>query len=455
MNFAIVDIETNGGDKITEICILVFDGEKIVKEFNTLINPGTSIPGYITQLTGITNFMVKDSPRFEEVAKEIYQITEDCVFVAHNVNFDYGIISKEYKSLGLNFRRRKLCTVRLSRKLLPNKKSYSLGRLCISEDIEIKDRHRARGDAEATVILFKRLHKIDSIDNYKTINSFLNPRSREGTLPPLLSKEVFENLSAKHGVYFFWNKHKEIIYVGKANNIKKRVLSHFYDKKKKEIKMCLETANITFQETGNELIALLLESSEIKTNYPKYNKAQRRTNASYGLFSYEDRKGVLHLAWNKIKLINKPLVKFYSVTEARTYLEKICQEFELCPKYCHLQTNVSNCFHFQIKECKGICRNEESIIEYNKRVKQFLNTIEFKAKNFIIEEKGIKKNQISYVLVQEGLYKGFGYLPRRTKRYNIEDYLENLILQKDNKETKRILRSYLNNDNEVKRILLT
>jgi DNA polymerase-3 subunit epsilon len=449
VKYAIVDIETDGGVKITEISIFIFDGEQVVDEFTTLINPGTPIPPYITRLTGINNFMVKDAPKFEEVAKRIYQITEDCVFVAHNVNFDYGIIGKEFKSLGLTYRRKKLCSVRLSRKLLPGKRSYSLGKLCISEGIEIKARHRARGDAEATVILFKKLLSIDQLNDFEVINSFLNPRSREATLPPLLPKNVFESLSEKHGVYYFWNKNKEVIYVGKANNIKQRVVSHFHDKKKREIEMCLATANITFTETGSELIALLEESAEIKRLFPKFNRAQRRTTTNFGLFSYKDRKGVMHLAWNNVKMISQPIMRFYTVAQARSFVENLCKEFQLCPKYCHLQTNVNSCFHYQIKECKGVCREEEAIEEYNKRVMQAIDSITFKTDNFVITEQGKTSDELSYALVINGVYEGYGYIDKNQQNNSISEvYFERLKPQKDNQDIRRIINAHVKKNPE-------
>ncbi|CAM1344614.1 exonuclease domain-containing protein [Tenacibaculum amylolyticum] len=449
MNYAIVDIETDGGVKVTEISIFIFDGEKVVNEFTTLVNPGTYIPAHITRLTGITNAMVKNSPRFEEVAKEIYLITEGCVFVAHNVNFDYGILGKEFKSLGLTYRRRKLCTVRLSRKLLPNKQSYSLGKLCLSEGIFIEDRHRARGDAAATVTLFEKLIAKDKVDDFKVINAFLNPRSKEATLPPLLPKEVFENLPQKHGVYYFWNEDKEVIYVGKANNIKQRVLSHFHDKKKKEITMCMATANITYVKTGSELLALLLESAEIKRLFPKFNRAQRRIRHSYALFSYADRKGIIHLAWNNLKLIKKPILKFYTVAEARSFVEKLCSKFELCPKYCHLQTNVTTCFHYQIKECRGICREEEAIESYNARVQTAIASLTFKSDDFVLLENGRNEKEVGYALVVNSIYKGYGYLKKQKKEYTPEDYINHLQPQFDNQDIRRILNAYLRKNEEA------
>jgi len=442
--YSIVDIETTGhSNKITEISIFVFDGEKIIDEYTTLVNPECSIPPFITNLTGINNAMVGNAPKFYEIAKKVLEITKDTIFVAHNVNFDYNIIQQEFKDLGSDFKLKKLCTIRLSRKLIPGLKSYSLGALCSTQNIVIKDRHRAKGDAEATVILFEKLMQLDS--DGSVFHSFLNSRSRQATLPPLLPKKIVDELSIKTGFYYFKNNKDEIIYVGKANNIKQRVLSHFYDKAKKEVTMCLETSNITYVETGSELLALLLESSEIKKIFPKFNRAQRRSQESIGLFSYEDRDGVIHIAQNRLKLIANPLMKFYNATECRVFLEKLCEEFELCPKYCHLQTNVSSCFHYQIKQCKGICKGEESVALYNIRVKRALESLKFKSENFIIKEAGRTSKEHSIVLVLNGIYKGFGYINKKNKNTTIEDYLNIIEAKKDNNDIKRILNSYLKN----------
>jgi DNA polymerase-3 subunit epsilon len=446
--YSIVDIETTGhSSKITEISIFVFDGKKVIDEFTTLVNPECVIPPFITNLTGITNAMVGNAPKFYEIAQKIQEITTDTIFVAHNVNFDYNIIQQEFKDLGFDFKRKKLCTVRLSRKLIPGLKSYSLGALCNSQNIVINDRHRAKGDAEATTILFKKLVQLDK--NEEVFNSFLNPRSRQATLPPLMSKTIVDKLPEKAGVYYFKNQKNETIYVGKAKNIKQRVLSHFYDKSKKEVTMCLETSNVTYKETGSELVALLMESAEIKHLYPKFNRAQRRSQESIGLFSYEDRNGIIHLAFNKLKLISNPLMKFYNTTEVRIFLEKLCEEFELCPKYCHLQSNVDNCFHYQIKQCKGICSNKETVKNYNKRVQKAILSFQFETENFIIKETGRTNKENAYVLVINGIYKGFGFENKDRKMLSANDYLEVITEQKDNNDIKRILNSYLKKTNNT------
>jgi len=442
--YSVVDIETTGngykGQKITEISIFIFDGEKIIDEFTSLVNPEQKIPYFITNLTGITEAMVRSAPKFYEIAKKVAEITKDTVFVAHNVNFDYNIIRDEFKSLGFDFKRKKLCTVRLSRKIIPGLASYSLGNICSAEGIEIAARHRAKGDAEATVELFRRLIKRDQ---KFTINSFLNAKSREATLPPLLDKQVVDNLPERHGVYYFKNAQKEVIYVGKANNIKQRVISHFYDKKKKERTMCLETADISYTETGSELIALLHESSEIKHLYPKFNRAQRKAGEAVGLFSYEDQKGILHLAFNRLKLTPNPIMKFYSMAACRSALEKICERFELCPKYCHLQTNVNACFHYQLQQCRGVCSEKEAIESYNKRVNKAIQSLGLQTENLVIKENGRSDKEVGFVLILNGIYQGFGYIDKNLELSNTEDYLIHVKPQKDNRDIQRILNSYL------------
>ena len=450
--YSVVDIETTGngykGQKITEISVFLFDGEKIIDEFTSLVNPEQAIPYFITNLTGITEAMVRTAPKFYEIAKKVAEITKDAIFVAHNVNFDYNIIRDEFKSLGFDFKRKKLCTVRLSRKIIPGLSSYSLGNICTAEGIEIAARHRAKGDAEATVELFSRLLKRD--DNF-TINSFLNAKSREATLPPLLDKQVVDKLPERHGVYYFKNLEKEVIYVGKANNIKQRVISHFYDKKKKERTMCLETADISYTETGSELIALLHESSEIKHLYPKFNRAQRKAGEAVGLFSYEDQRGVVHLAFNRLKLTPNPLMKFYSMAACRSMLEKVCEVFELCPKYCHLQTNVNACFHYQLQQCKGICTGKEAVESYNKRVYEAIKSLGLQTENLVIKESGRNNKEIGFALILNGIYQGFGYVDKNQDIKEPNDYLLYVKPQKDTRDIQRILKSYLaNNANTLK-----
>jgi len=445
VKYAIIDIETTGmgiqGNKITEIAVFIHNGKEVVEEYDTLVNPECNIPYTITRLTGINNAMVANAPKFYEIAKKLILLTKDCVFVAHNVNFDYNVMHKEFSELGFPFKRKKLCTIRLSRKLIPGLPSYSLGKLCASQGIKINDRHRAKGDAEATVILFEKLLKLD---NNGVFDSFLKPRSRQATLPPLLPKKIFEQLPEQTGVYYFKNEKGDIIYIGKAINIKKRVLSHFYNKKNKEVALSQQTANVTYKITGSELVALLLESAEIKQHFPIFNRAQRRTIESYGIFTYEDRSGIIHLAYNRLKHIPKPLIKCYNITECRLLLEQLCEKFELCPKYCHLQSNVTTCFHYQIKKCKGICRSEEPKQAYNTRVNQLIDELNIDHKNYIITQNGRDSNEKAFVLIEKGVYQGYGYTSSNSSFINLQTYRSKVVKQKDNRDVQRIINGYRN-----------
>ncbi|MEH6762747.1 MAG: exonuclease domain-containing protein [Maribacter arcticus] len=443
--YTIIDIETTGngikGNKITEISIFKYNGHEVVDEYTSLVNPQCEIPSFITGLTGIDNNMVRNAPLLEEIIPKIEAITKDTIFVAHSVNFDYNVIKNEFYQLGHDFSRKKLCTVRLSRKLLPGYNSYSLGKLTAALGIPLTNRHRARGDAHATVLLFHKLLRAENAES--VFKLFLNSKSQEATLPPALPKEEYEKLPTTPGVYYFKNEKGKIIYVGKAINIKKRVLGHFYDKKTKEITLCSETASLDFEETGNELIALLKESAEIKHLYPKYNSAQKRTIQQYGIFSYEDRNGIIHLAFNKIKMTPNALAICYSPTEARQYLEALCNTFELCPKYCHLQENVSSCSHYKIKQCIGICSDTGLVNTYNERVQEALKSLKDIQSNLVIKTNGRNAEENAFVIIQENSYAGYGFMPKEFSIEHIEDLETFIIPQKNTLETQRIVESYM------------
>ncbi|REE25936.1 DNA polymerase-3 subunit epsilon [Winogradskyella pacifica] len=442
MIYTIIDVETTGqSNRMTEISIFKFNGDTVIDEFTSLINPETYIPQHITALTGIDDHMVADAPRFAEVADDIINITEGAIFVAHNVNFDYKVISGEFSRIGLEFNRKKLCTVRLSRRLLPGHRSYSLGKLCSALEINLVGRHRARGDAEATTVLFELLlQQPEASDVFK---EFLNKNSKEATLPPNLPKETFEALPDTAGIYYFKDKKGTVIYVGKAINIKKRVLSHFYSKTKKAQDMVRETRDIDFECSGSELIALLMEDAAIKHHFPVHNKVAKRTIQSFAIFSYEDRKGILHLASNKGRLVPNPIVTLFSIREVRAYLEKMCEKHNLCPKYCHLQESVSECSHFSIKNCKGICKDEETVEDYNNRVLEAIHDMSDQKSDIIVREKGRNDNEEAFVMVKNGDYLGYGFVDKEETINHIDDLDTFLIPQKNNMDIQKILRSRL------------
>ncbi len=450
--YCIVDIETTGnsirGSKITEISIFRYDGDKIVDEFTSLVNPQCDIPYFITRLTGIDNETVRDAPTLDEIADNILKITEGAVFVAHSVNFDYNIIKNELRELGHDFIRKKLCTVRLSRKLIPGYHSYSLGKLCSALGIPLTDRHRARGDAHATTLLFGKLLRKDGADH--VFKTHLNARSQEATMPATLPREAFERIPPQPGIYYFKDVKGKIIYVGKAINLKKRVLGHFYDKSNKEVRLCTETADIDFELSGSDLVALLMESAAIKHHYPPYNLAQKKKVNPYGIFVYEDRRGIRHLAFNKLKMAPNATMIFYSPTDCRLYLEQICNTFDLCPKYCHLQENVKTCSHFRISSCKGICRDSETVRDYNAKVAAALEHMVSEKEDFIIKEKGRHLAEDAFVLVRKNIYCGYGFIEKEARLKSFPDLETFLIPQKNTVETESIIKSYLNRNSEKK-----
>lgn len=443
--YTIVDIETTGngikGNKITEISIFKTDGNKIIDEFTSLVNPECEIPYFITGLTGIDNFMVRNAPTLKEIAPRIQAITRDCVFVAHSVNFDYHVIKNEFSLIGESFIRKKLCTVRLARRAFPGISSYSLGKLCSALDITITDRHRARGDAHATLVLFYKVLAQPESDSL--IKYFLNARSQEATLPPGLSRETYESLPMKTGIYYFKNRKGEIIYVGKAKNIRKRVLGHFYDRSDKEMRMCRETHSVDYELSGSELVALLMESAAIKQHFPLYNRAQKTRGSQYGIFSYQDRNGIMHLAFEKLSKLSSPITVLRNATESRLFLEQLCLDYSLCPKYCHLQENVTQCSHFRIPDCKGICRGDESIDHYNGRVSRAIEDLREQRENMFIKEKGRRMGEDAIICIQEGCYIGYGFIDGSQSLNSLEDMMAHIIPQQNTVESRQLIASYL------------
>lgn len=268
--YSILDIETTGGkyneEGITEIAIHKFDGHRVVDQFISLVNPEREIQPFVVNLTGINNKMLQSAPKFHEVAKRIVQITEGTTLVAHNAQFDYRILRTEFRRLGYNFERKTLCTVDLAKQLIPEAESHSLGKLVRSLGIPVSDRHRANGDALATLKLFKVLLNKD-LDK-----SIISEVTRGETLGELSLRQlkIVDQMPSDTGVYYMFNKDKKIIYIGKSTDIKKRVNQHFTSDSSICRYLQKETRKVTFELTGSELIAYLKVNEEIKRRPPKY-----------------------------------------------------------------------------------------------------------------------------------------------------------------------------------------
>ncbi len=443
--YAIIDIETTGGnasrERITEIAIFVHDGKQIVKEYSTLVNPECKVPPFVARLTGISDEMLVNAPKFYEVARDIVEITEGCTFVAHNAAFDYSFVKQEFLNLGYKYKKPVLCTVKMSRKLLPGFRSYSLGNLCNSLGIQITSRHRAAGDALATVKLFERLLSVDPT---------LNQIPTDG-MHPALDRSVFSKLPSTAGVYYLHDENGQLHYIGKSKNIHARILSHFQNSSTpKAIEMRTNTASISFEETGSELIALLLESDEIKKHKPLYNRLQRRTLYKYGLYSFYLQSGYHVIQIEKIKATGTPHTVCASFDEALVMVHKLADKYELCQKLCGLYQNHGACFQHSIGQCAGACIGAEPPEKYNLRVDAALSEFHHKWSDMAIIDQGRNEDEVSVVLIENKVFAGFGWM---MKEDGIEDpacIKDHIKRYNDNRDIQQIIKGFLNSGKALK-----
>ncbi|QNK63547.1 GIY-YIG nuclease family protein [Pedobacter sp. PAMC26386] len=443
MLYAVVDIETTGGfasgNGITEISILIHDGNKVIKNFETLINPQQDIPIYIQSLTGISNEMVRDAPRFEEVAAQIYELLNDKIFVAHNVNFDFSFVRHQLAQSGFVLQSKKLCTVRMSRKIIPGLSSYSLGKLCTALHIPLNDRHRAGGDAAATALLLTLLLEKDI---QGVIPLSLLKSSKEQVLPPNLSKSSIDILPANPGVYYFKDQKGKIIYIGKAVNIKKRVCAHFSgnninQQRQDFLKNIFE---VDFTICGTELMALILEASEIQKHWPEKNKALKRFEQKYALYSFEDQNGYIRLGIDKYKKNSNALYTFNSLLSGQSMLKGMITAHTLCEKLCFIQKNRSACTAHEQGKCKGACLGLEDSADYNNRVSEAIMHLKSALPSFVLIDLGRNDDEQSCLWVEEGRFYGMGYisfyadvtnhesLKSCIVPYTSNDYILNMVL---------------------------
>jgi len=406
MNYAIVDIETTGGhasaNGITEISVFVHDGERVIKHFETLINPQQLIPKFITSLTGIDNAMVEEAPVFDEIADVLFEMLNENIFVAHNVNFDYSFVKHQLKQSGYDLTVKKLCTVRLGRKVFPGLPSYSLGNLCRSLKINIENRHRAGGDAKATVQLFEYMLANGAMVH---IDQMLKRSSAEHWLPLNLDKQVIDKLPARPGVYYFHNNKDKIIYVGKAINLKKRVSSHFThnDPDLKRQNFIRNIYKISYKPCATELEAIVLESTEIKRLWPRYNKSQKQPQVKYALYSFEDNRGYMRLAIDKKKKHLPHIYNFNLLNEGLVLLKKMVEEFELDARLCFIDKTPFTEKEDEALEPPGI---------YNQKIKKALDALTERLPTFALVDEGISENEKLCLLIERGSFWGMGYLPK-------------------------------------------
>jgi DNA polymerase-3 subunit epsilon len=394
--------------------------------------------------------MLRNAPKFYEVAKRIVEITEDCILVAHNAQFDYRILCTEFRRLGFEYERKSLCTVELSKYLIPGLPSYSLGKLVRSLGIPVADRHRASGDAQATVKLFKMLLDKDTEKNIIKDAVRLNPKHQ---LEPR-HLDIIANLPTITGVYYIHNADGDIIYIGKSNNIKKRINQHFTNTSPKSKKLQSQVATVTYEATGSELVALLKENEEIKRNKPIFNRALKRNSFLFALYSFTDKNNYLNLSIAKVDGRKKPITTFSNLQSGKSFISRAIADYNLCQKLTGEYKTKTNCFNYTIKTCDGACIGEELPEAYNKRVTALIDKNSYANKNMVIVDRGRDVDERSAILIKNGVFQGLGFFSLNYQINNLE-VLESIITpMENNRDTQHIIQSYLRRNKKVKQIII-
>jgi DNA polymerase-3 subunit epsilon len=369
---AFVDVETTGGHpafhRVIEVAIVAGSGEDLEFQWSSLVNPGITIPPYIENFTGITNEMVRGAPSFEEIAAELASRLEGRLFVAHNARFDYGFIRGEFRRAGRDFQSRVACTVKLSRLLDPDMPRHNLDALIARHGLACESRHRAMPDADA---LWQYWCTLRERRTHAEVEGALAQITRRANVPPQLSPELVDELPESHGVYRFYGESDALIYVGKANNIRERVLQHWQGATVdgKSARLFTETRRIEWTSTAGELGALLLEAHTIRTLRPLYNR-QLRGGEAFSWLVPDDGAAPVLVALDWTTLGAGDLFGVYrSERKARSALEAIAREKRLCLKALGLEKGEGSCFGLQIGRCQGACVGRESAALHMARVK--------------------------------------------------------------------------------------
>jgi DNA polymerase-3 subunit epsilon len=434
--YSILDIESTGGkyneEGIMEISIYRFDGREVTDQFSSLINPERRIQPFVVKLTGINEKMLKGAPKFYELAKRIIEITEGTTIVAHNAQFDYRILRTEFRRLGYDFQRKTLCTVELSKRLIPDAESHSLGKLVRSLGIAVSDRHRAQGDALATLKLFEILLNKDQ--NKSILQSVI--RAEEYGELSQRQLDIVENLPAEIGVYFLHNKDGEVIFTGKTKNIQKRVNQHFTNAGELALRLQKETREVTFELSGTELIALLREYQLRKKLRPRHNPIKSKP-----LYSYE---------WVQ------DAVQGYCALRIRKSVKKE-QGLLYFPSYLAAEQSLNQWQELHNLPLRADKKYEESEFsenpeEYNKRWRKALEELRLRNKTFALVDKGRKLGEKSVILVRSGQLIGYGFTELERQINNLSILEKLLSPVKDDHNTRYLLEYHLLQKPEAKRI---
>jgi len=378
----LLDCETTGGnairDRLTEIALIEITNGVETDRWQTLINPGISIPPWISKLTGITDAMVAGQPTFAEIAEELQQRLADKVFVAHHVRFDYGFIRESFRRLGITFSAKTLCSVKISRLLYPEQRRHGIDAIVARLGLTINQRHRAMDDAQ---VIFELFQQTQNDFDESTIQQACQQLSQQTRLPSHLDINEINKLPERPGVYLFFDEQGALLYIGKSVNIKQRVLSHFViNGKQRNSDIQQQLQHIDFIETPSDFGAQLLENQLIKSKTPRYNRRQTKAKRLYQIALATDENGYHRTSIEMADLHQSPNISqryglFRSQKQAEKKLLELIGEHQLCQKLCGLQKTKNGCFGYQLKKCRGACCGEEPALHYNLRLQTALSGI--------------------------------------------------------------------------------
>ena len=415
---AFVDIETTGGsvnyDRIIEIGIVRVEDGQITQAYKTLINPSRYLPPEITNLTGIKPEELEDAPSFWDVHQDILEAIGDCIFVAHNVRFDFGFLKSEFKRLNKSFSPKHFCTVKLSRSLFPQFRHHNLDSLIERFSLKCANRHRAYDDAfllwEFYQIVLKQFSR-------EVIIAALSSALKKPSLPINLSSDILDNLPESPGIYIFYDAKGSPLYVGKSINIKERVLSHFSSDylSSTEMKIAQQIQSIETVVTTGELGALIKEAQLIKKLQPLYNRRLRtlhKLTVIKRIESTDTYKRVTIETLNSLDLETIPFIVgiFRSQKRAKEFLIRQAKRYQLCEKLLGVEKTNGSCFGYRLGLCKGACIEKESPTIYNLRHSMAFAASEFQPWPFpgpiLIEEKSELREQKELFLVDKWCFLG-------------------------------------------------
>lgn len=378
----LIDVETTGGSatygRITEIGIVEID-EDGVHEWSTLINPAMNIPLDIQNITGITNEMVASAPRFEDVAEIILEKIKGKLFIAHNVQFDYGFVTREFSRLGIYFEAERMCSVQLSRTLYPEQPSHSLEAIIQRNQIFVRYRHRALDDAKATYTFLKIAEEEHGVE--KCHAAVLKQFQKEG-LPSTLDPVLINSLPNKAGVYYFWNGANELLHIGKSKKIRDGVLFQFANRNSSSHtnSICEKTRDITWETTGGELSALILYSQKITELHPTYNKKPQIVPTLHSILLKENELGWIVpevvSAENIVHSKHRLYGLFTSIKKAKNAIKQMTDQYGLCHRATNLEkAEAGPCTGYMLKKCKGLCIGTQSYLLHNVKILQAFNDL--------------------------------------------------------------------------------